>query len=365
MTIEFHCPHCDKLLKTPDDKAGVRANCPGCGQSVTIPDPAHETAQADPSFAMVPEVAGASLSVPAAPQAEGGQVIEAGFQDETVRQDDTGLQNDTDLKNDSRPCPMCGATIKQAATRCRYCGETLVRTGASERVPTKIDAGEILSHGWEIYKGQVGLLLGVVVVFYGIIFGAAFAGSLIQNLILFSVAGPAGRGGNPIAMGIAVFGLTLFFQVLNVALGAYLQAGLHVLLLRVARGENAEFVDLFSGMRFFSRFFWGTLLFQIMIGLGFLFLIIPGIILALMFWPLFYVIVDRDTGVIESLRLAHELTTGNYLAAFVLFLAGMGIQLLGVFPGMCVGWLFTSGLWMVLWAVAYCGMNGQLPLQHK
>ena len=353
MTIEFHCPHCDKLLKTPDDKAGVRANCPGCGQTVTVPDPAHETAQADPSFAVVPEVVGAFRRVPDAAPAEGGQVIEAGFQD------GTGLQDD------SKPCPMCGATIKKAATRCRYCGETLVRTGASERVPTTIDAGEILSHAWEIYKGRLGLLLGVVVVFYGIIFGAAFAGSLIQNLILFSVAGPAGRGGNPIAMGIAVFGLTLFFQVLNVALGAYLQAGLHVLLLRVARGENAEFIDLFSGMRFFWRFFWGTWLFQIMIGLGFLFLIIPGIILSLMFWPVFYVIVDRNTGVIESLRQAHEVTTGNYLAVFVLYLAGMGILLLGIFPGLCIGMLFTAPLFSLLWAVAYCGMNGQLPLQHR
>jgi hypothetical protein len=36
--IEFHCPHCDKYLKTNDDKAGMQVNCPGCGGPLTIPD---------------------------------------------------------------------------------------------------------------------------------------------------------------------------------------------------------------------------------------------------------------------------------------------------------------------------------------
>jgi len=36
--IEFHCPHCDKFLKTNDDKAGMQVNCPGCAGPLTIPD---------------------------------------------------------------------------------------------------------------------------------------------------------------------------------------------------------------------------------------------------------------------------------------------------------------------------------------
>ncbi|MAG94651.1 MAG: hypothetical protein CMJ48_13030 [Planctomycetaceae bacterium] len=37
MAIEFNCSHCDKLLKTPDDKAGRGAKCPGCGEMITVP----------------------------------------------------------------------------------------------------------------------------------------------------------------------------------------------------------------------------------------------------------------------------------------------------------------------------------------
>jgi predicted RNA-binding Zn-ribbon protein involved in translation (DUF1610 family) len=346
VTIEFQCPHCSKLLKTPDDKAGVRANCPGCGEIVTIPDLVNEVAQADDSFAAVAADAEVEEEIP-----DAGSIATGSAAADSI---------ESTSQYDTKPCPMCGAAIKKAARRCRFCGEELERGAASERKPTKIDAGEILSHAWAIYKEQLGLVLGAIVVFWVITLGVAGVQGVIQNVITLTIAGQPGRGGNPFAMGVGVIGMTLVVQVINMAVGAYLQAGLHFLLLRVARGEKAEFVDLFSGGRFFWRFFWGTLLFQIALVLGYLFLIVPGIILSLMFWPVYYVIVDRDTGVIESLRLASEITTGNYMAAFILSLASMGLALLGM-AALCVGWIFTIPLAELLFAVAYCGMNGQLP----
>ncbi len=340
MTIEFHCPYCQKLLKTADDKAGVRANCPGCGQTVTVPDLAHETAQADPSYA--PEQAaiavGATADVGAHPSDE-GQIASA----------------------PTKICPMCGETILQAATRCRYCGENLV-TQQPEGIPTRIEAGEVLSRTWEIYKSNLGLLVGSVLVTGGLGFVGTMISSFIQQALTIAVAGPgAGRpGNNQVGAGIAIVGLMLIFTFINIAISVFLEAGLHLLLLRVARGQSAEIADVFAGGRFFWRYFWGTLLFQFMMGIGFLLLIIPGIVLALMFWPLFYVIIDRDTGVIDALSRAREVTQGNYLVVVLLFLAGMGIILLGVFPGCGFGLLFTIPLSLLLWAVAYCAMSGQL-----
>lgn len=37
MPIHFHCPHCDRLLRTPDSAAGQKARCPSCGAVVDIP----------------------------------------------------------------------------------------------------------------------------------------------------------------------------------------------------------------------------------------------------------------------------------------------------------------------------------------
>ncbi len=39
MAIEFHCDHCGKLVRAPDDAGGKRGRCPACHQSVYIPTP--------------------------------------------------------------------------------------------------------------------------------------------------------------------------------------------------------------------------------------------------------------------------------------------------------------------------------------
>ena len=39
MAIEFHCEHCGKLVKAPDEAGGKKGKCPGCQQTVYIPTP--------------------------------------------------------------------------------------------------------------------------------------------------------------------------------------------------------------------------------------------------------------------------------------------------------------------------------------
>jgi phage FluMu protein Com len=42
MSIEFHCDHCSKLIRAPQEAAGHRGKCPYCQQSVYIPTPTQE-----------------------------------------------------------------------------------------------------------------------------------------------------------------------------------------------------------------------------------------------------------------------------------------------------------------------------------
>jgi len=39
MAIEFHCSHCGKLVRAPDETGGKRGKCPSCQQMVYIPMP--------------------------------------------------------------------------------------------------------------------------------------------------------------------------------------------------------------------------------------------------------------------------------------------------------------------------------------
>lgn len=39
MSIELHCPQCQKLIRAPDTAGGKRGKCPYCGNSVYVPMP--------------------------------------------------------------------------------------------------------------------------------------------------------------------------------------------------------------------------------------------------------------------------------------------------------------------------------------
>jgi DNA-directed RNA polymerase subunit M/transcription elongation factor TFIIS len=152
MTIEFHCPYCQKLLRTADDKAGIRANCPGCGQSVTVPD----GALADPSPADIHSTA--------------ARVPFDSIGSEAAHPSGSGASGPM------KTCPMCGEEIAALAKRCRYCGEDLANL--SQR------AGRLLPH-------RGGLILAFGILGWVICFPFGIAAWVMGNSDLREMA--AGR----------------------------------------------------------------------------------------------------------------------------------------------------------------------------
>lgn len=114
LTIEFNCPNCQKLLRTSDDKAGRKAKCPDCGTAVTVPQAASAPQQDD--------------------QFDFGEDVEevAGRPPRRVSSSSVG--------GATKSCPVCGGTIKAAASRCKHCGEDL---GGGVR---SYDSGNVKPH---------------------------------------------------------------------------------------------------------------------------------------------------------------------------------------------------------------------------
>ena len=101
-----------------------------------------------------------------------------------------------------------------------------------------------------------------------------------------------------------MFTLWLLTQVGNQLVSTFFNIGTILLFLAIVRGKQAGIHLLFGGMPYLLRGFLTSLLFFLIVVVGLILLIVPGIYLALRLWPFLYFIVDRDADIVESLSLS-------------------------------------------------------------
>ena len=53
---KFECPHCSQKIDAPDDLAGSNADCPACGEAITVPSPSKKTEPPPPQLPPQPKV---------------------------------------------------------------------------------------------------------------------------------------------------------------------------------------------------------------------------------------------------------------------------------------------------------------------
>ena len=101
MAIKLNCPHCKRALRVKDELAGKRVKCSGCQKALTIPEPAHPSAE-------VEALAAAALSEEPSAAAPAPAPTTLDFQcphcDETVH-------TTADNAGKRMPCPECTRII--------------------------------------------------------------------------------------------------------------------------------------------------------------------------------------------------------------------------------------------------------------
>ena len=96
--------------------------------------------------------------------------------------------------------------------------------------------------------------------------------------------------------------------------------------------------------------------------IGFALLIVPGIIVGLMFSQFINIMIDRQVGVIDALRLSMQVTEGNKLTLFLLGLLMAAINSIGT--SLTCG-LFTIAFVPFSWLVGERRLPGNDRPEHR
>ena len=307
MPIEFRCTQCNKLLRTPDETAGKQARCPECGAILTVPSPA-----AGPSTPPSPGESPFGSQPPPPPPGT------------------------DDVENPYRsPADYTTGGGPEAGQP------------AGAITPVAIDIGDVFSRTWEIFKDQWGMCLVALIVVWVLNFVVQMGIGILTGLV-------GAMAGEP-AVSIV---FSLLGNIASSLFSVWIGIGQALLFLKIARGQDATLGDIFSGGPYFLNILLASILVGLICFVGFLACIVPGIILALMFSQFYYLILDRNLGVLDSLNVSKEIMTGNKMMLFLIGLAAFGLMLVALIP--CgLGLLVAVPYFALMYPVIYLTMTGQ------
>ncbi|MFC2083619.1 YciC family protein [Bacteroidota bacterium] len=141
------------------------------------------------------------------------------------------------------------------------------------------------------------------------------------HLLLFEIEGPA-----------AFYLLSIAYLIL---IEWPLEYGVAFTMLKAARNEKPEVKNIFLVFKNYSNSVLANLLTTLIIGIGFILLIIPGIVFAckLAFVP--YLIVERKLDAVSAVKESWRMTSGHAFKLFIMgflafFVALLGLLFLGV-----------------------------------
>jgi uncharacterized membrane protein len=194
------------------------------------------------------------------------------------------------------------------------------------------------SHGWLTMKKYFIELLVVIFV-----------------LILFSLPMGIVNSIND-RIGFGYSSLTLFSVAYGIIILGPVSYGVNWIFLKAARNEPFKTYDMFMAFQNIWNVVIANILVGVIVGIGFVLLIIPGIIFACRMAFVSYLVMDQKLEPIDAIRKSWEMTSGYSwtifgmaIMSFFIAIAGLICLGVGIFPA--VIWI-ESAFASLYWAVA-------------
>lgn len=204
---------------------------------------------------------------------------------------------------------------------------------------------EVVRHGWETVKREpILIVVQLIVLILPNVFSRA--PDVLKALNIFEPNHPV------------LLLVTAVMAIAGALVGWFLQVGQVRLFLAATRNQPVRFEVLFSGIDRFLPFAGMAIVSSLAMGVGFLLLIVPGVILAIGFSLAKYYVIEQEKGVIESLQASWEATRGNKGDLFVFMLVYAAL----IIGGLCacgIGIFITMPLAEIALAAIYLRRSGE------
>ncbi|MFC4991983.1 DUF4339 domain-containing protein [Rubritalea tangerina] len=242
--------------------------------------------------------------------------------------------------------------------------------------PIPLDIGFCVSHAWKVTTSQFGNVFLVWFVYILLSFAIAFAFSMVASLIdgpstampvdsfndmtpEEALAESLSQSNQPMQWG------ALIMEIPKQILTTYIGLGLTFIGLNLLRGREASPSQLFSqSASKLIKVLLASILYGLIVGIGLIFLVIPGIYLGIRLMFYHTAIVDKDLGIIESLKYSLELTRSNTLSIFGLCILNILIVIAGAIA-LLVGLIWAIPVTWLSILIAYCYLHrGEQSIAH-
>lgn len=199
--------------------------------------------------------------------------------------------------------------------------------------------GEVLRIGWEGWKKHWVLLISLLIIS---ILLAGFPHLLFANG-WFKTKLPS-------------FDLS---NIIGYLIAAYVNLGMLNVTLKIARKEEADFKDFFNTFPYYIQYLLGQILFTLIVSVGLILLVIPGIIFFLKFFLYPYFIIEKKLWPIEAFKESNQAIFGAKWDLLLFLILSVLINLLGLLC-LVIGLFVTVPVLAIAQAAIYVSLQSRL-----
>ncbi|WP_153865215.1 hypothetical protein [Mumia zhuanghuii] len=218
--------------------------------------------------------------------------------------------------------------------------------GGGDGTPQELNVGRAISFGWDRFKDNWGVWVGVSLVFF------------VIQAVVSGIGSAAQAGGDDawdssrwwLAGGFSV--IALLFNLASTLVGWFMQAAQTKGALLETEGRKPGFGDFFQWGEHAGKVVLTFLLLGVLTFVGLILCILPGIVFTFFAWYTLWFVMDRGQGPWEALQASFRLVGNNLGPVFLLALALIGINILG-FILCLVGLLVTIPLTLIATGYSY------------